>query len=125
MSNPYTTKPKAQTVTNEEPEVKVSASRREQLHSVLVGILGSSNVYYQPPANVKMEFPAIVYRMNSIRRLTANDNVYNLCRSYEVIVVSKTPDSAAVNAILELQNATYTRHYVSDNLYHDVITLFY
>lgn len=125
MSNPYAPSQKTQSVTNEEPKAKITTSRREQLHTVLKGILDSSNVYYQPPENVKMEFPAIVYRLNSIRRLTANDNVYNMKRSYEVIVVSKTPDSAAIDEILALPNASYIKRYVSDNLYHDVITLFY
>ena len=38
---------------------------RLELQSKLEEILGSRQVYYQPPETVKMEYPAIVYRQNS------------------------------------------------------------
>ena len=41
------------------------ASRRE-LHEILVGILGSKNVYYEPPSSLLMKYPAIVYSLDDI-----------------------------------------------------------
>ena len=29
-------------------------------------LLGSNNVYYQPPANLKMKYPAIVYSLDGL-----------------------------------------------------------
>ena len=37
------------------------AKTRLELQSVLEQTLGSRNVYFQPPASVKMKYPAIVY----------------------------------------------------------------
>ena len=39
---------------------------RERLSAILHEVLGSDNVYYQPPESVKMKYPAIVYTRDSI-----------------------------------------------------------
>ena len=100
-------------------------SRREQLHAMLEGALGSPNVYYQSPVNVEMKFPAIRYSLKSIDKMTANNVAYKLTRAYEIIVISKSPDCAAIEKILEWQHTRYDRHYIADNLHHDVITIYY
>lgn len=98
---------------------------RIQLQAELEGILGSRNVYYQPPASVKMSYPAIVYSRNDIQNDFANNNVYTQNRSYEVIVIDKNPDSEIVDKISQLPMCRFDRHYTSDNLNHDVFTIFY
>ena len=108
-----------------ESNTETSTSRREQLHAMLEGALGSLNVYYQPPINVEMKFPAIRYSLKSIDKMQANNAAYKMTRAYEVIVISKSPDCAAIEKILEWQHTRYDRHYVADNLHHDVITIYY
>ena len=108
-----------------ESNTETSTSRREQLHAMLEGALGSPNVYYQPPINVEMKFPAIRYSLKSIDKMKANNAAYKMTRAYEVIVISKSPDCAAIEKILEWQHTRYDRHYVADNLHHDVITIYY
>ena len=108
-----------------ESNIETSTSRREQLHAMLEGALGSPNVYYQPPINVEMKFPAIRYSLKSIDKMQANNAAYKMTRAYEVIVISKSPDCAAIEKILEWQHTRYDRHYVADNLHHDVITIYY
>lgn len=98
---------------------------RIQLQAELEGILGSRNVYYQPPASVKMSYPAIVYSRNDIRNDFANNDVYAQNRSYEVIIIDKNPDSEIVDKISQLPMCRFDRHYTSDNLNHDVFTIFY
>ena len=108
-----------------EATTETSTSRREQLHAMLEGALGSPNVYYQPPINIEMKFPAIRYSLKSIDKMTANNVAYKLTRVYEITVISKSPDCAAIEKILEWQHTRYDRHYVADNLHHDVITIYY
>ena len=108
-----------------ESNAETSSSRREQLHAMLEGALGSPNVYYQPPINVEMKFPAIRYSLKNIDKMQANNAAYKMTRAYEVIVISKSPDCAAIEKILEWQHTRYDRHYVADNLHHDVITIYY
>lgn len=98
---------------------------RLQLQTELEELLGSKNVYYQPPASVKMSYPAIVYSRNDIRNDFANNDVYSQNRSYEVIVIDKNPDSEIVDRVSQLPMCRFDRHYTSDNLNHDVFTLFY
>ena len=49
---------------------------RYELHEFLCEILGSRNVYFQPPESVKMKYPAIVYERTEIKNRFANDAVY-------------------------------------------------
>lgn len=98
---------------------------RLQLQTELEELLGSKNVYYQPPASVKMSYPAIVYSCKDIRNDFANNDVYSQNRSYEVIVIDKNPDSEIVDRVSRLPMCRFDRHYTSDNLNHDVFILFY
>ena len=100
------------------------ASRLE-LQSKLEEILGSRNVYYQPPSNINIGYPAIVYSINDIETRYANNNNYLIKTRYQIIVIDKKPDNDAINRIMELPYASYDRHYTSDNLNHDVLTLYF
>ncbi len=98
---------------------------RVELQGVLEELLGSRNVYYQPPASIKMSYPAIVYSRYDIDTRHANNNPYTQTTAYMVTVIDKNPDSVYVNKVSSLPLCSYDRHYVSDNLNHDVFTLYY
>lgn len=100
-------------------------SNRTNLQATLERILGSRNVYYQPPETVKISYPAIVYMKDDIDSKYANDKKYLNTKRYEIIVIDKKPDNESVDKILELPLSSFDRHYTSDNLHHDVITLYY
>lgn len=100
-------------------------SSRLELHEVLCDILGSRNVYYQPPESIKMKYPAIVYSRNRIDNTFANDSVYTQKKSYSVTVIDEDPDSAIVDAMSFLPRCRFDRHYTADNLNHDVFTIYY
>lgn len=100
-------------------------SNRTNLQADLERILGSRNVYYQPPESVKINYPAIIYSCSDIDVRHANDKTYMMTRRYEIIVIDKKPDNSVIDTLLQLPLCSYDRHYVSDNLYHDVLTLYY
>lgn len=100
-------------------------SNRTILQANLERILGSRNVYYQPPESVKINYPAIVYSRSDIDSRYANDKNYIRTNRYEIIVIDKRPDNEAIAKILELPCCSFDRHYTSDNLHHDVLTLYY
>ena len=100
-------------------------TNRLNLQTTFENILGSRNVYYQPPESVKMQYPAIVYFRNSIENNHANDSVYNQNVSYEIIVIYKDPDSEIPLAVSQLPLCKFNRRYTADNLYHDVFTLYF
>lgn len=100
-------------------------NNRLELHALLVNILGSNNVYYQPPENLKIEYPCIRYSKSNIVSHHADNINYINKNCYDLTVIDKRPDNKAIEKILELPLTSYDRHYVSDNLNHDVIRIFY
>lgn len=98
---------------------------RLELHEVLCEALGSRNVYFQPPANVQMKYPAIVYSRNRINNSYANNSVYRQDYSYEITVIDKDPDSEIPQRVSLLPRCRFDRHYVADNLNHDTFTIYY
>lgn len=100
------------------------ASRLE-LQTTFEEMLGTRNVYYQTPSNVTMQYDAIRYSLSSINTRYANDKKYKNMKCYDVVVISRRPDPAVINKILELPYSSLGRPYVADNLYHYPITLYY
>lgn len=98
---------------------------RLELQAKLEELLGSRNVYYQPPEDLKMDYPAIVYSKDDIDRKTANDSMYLRTNRYQVIVISRKPDEPVIDKILALPMCSYDRNYKSDNLNHDALTLYF
>lgn len=98
---------------------------RIELQSTLEELLGSKNVYYQKPPSTGMKYPAILYSKGGINTKNANNNKYSMNIRYEIIVISKTPEHPVINKLLSIPYCVYDRPYISDNLYHDVLTLYY
>ncbi len=100
------------------------ASRLE-LQTKLEELLGSRNVYYQPPETITMNYPAVVYNKSKIKASRADNALYLKDTSYDITVISNKPDNEVILKILGLPLCIYDRHFKSDNLYHDVLTLYF
>ena len=100
------------------------ASRLE-LQTKLEELLGSRNVYYQPPESIVMKYPAIIYNKIKPDTKHANDKVYIKTNCYEIIVISRKPDNPVISMIENLPMCEWDRHYKADNLNHDVLTLYF
>lgn len=100
------------------------ASRLE-LHEVLCDVLGSRHVYYAPPESVKMVYPAIVYSRNNMLNKYADNSVYKQTVGYSITVIDEDPDSEIVERMAQLPMCRFDRHFVSDNLNHDVFTIYF
>lgn len=98
---------------------------RLELQSTLETLLESRNVYYNPPASLLMQYDAIRYSLSDIQTNYANNIKYKNMKCYDLIVISKKPDPAVVNRILELQYSSLGRPYIADNLHHYPITLYW
>lgn len=99
--------------------------KRLDLQTLLEGLLGSRNVYYDPPESLKMQYDAIRYSRSKIENTFANNAVYKQDDRYEVIAIYKDPDSELPRKISQLPRCTSEGHYVVDNLHHDRFTLYY
>lgn len=98
---------------------------RLSLQALLETLLGSGNVYFQPPASVQMLYPAIVYNRDDMDAEFAGNFPYRLTKRYQVTVISRDPDSGIPGKVAELPLCAFDRFYVADNLNHDVFKLYF
>jgi hypothetical protein len=101
------------------------SNRRLEFHDILVQLLGSANVYFQPPATVKMHYPCIVYERNSINAKYADDLLYNNRVCYAVTVIDSNPDSEISFKVGKLPLSSFERHFTANNLNHDIYNVYY
>lgn len=98
---------------------------RVELQTLLEELLESENVYFQPPQSFKMLYPCIVYSRSRIRPKFAGNKPYVLDKEYKVTVIYKNPDSNIPDKLAALPRCIFDRHFINDNLYHDVFTIYY
>lgn len=101
-----------------------SLDGRLKLHAWLLEVLGTNNVYFQPPESMKLLYPCIIYRRNRNEMHHADNKPYKKNMQYEIILVDKDPDSVYLDKLTNLPGIRFDRHYASDNLNHDVFTIF-
>lgn len=100
---------------------------RTELNDILSEILESEDrVYFQPPESLKIEYPCIIYNRVAGNTRYADNKTYSFKKKYEITVIDKNPDSKIPDTLIEnIQGIRYDRHYVSNNLHHDVFDLFF
>lgn len=99
--------------------------RRLEFHKILVEILGNDNVYFQPPNNVKMKYPCIVYSRSQLDIKHANNHPFLIQQRYQLTVIDSDPDSELLEKITKIPSIQFNRHYTADNMNHDVYNIFY
>lgn len=76
------------------------------------------NVYFQPTVNIRMNYPAIVYRRTRIQNRHADNIPYKQDWGYELIYITKNPDDETVKDISLLPYCAFQTNYTVENLYH-------
>jgi len=99
--------------------------KRPDLQVILEALLGNTNVYFQPPNNVQMLYPSIVYQRDMYDVRHANDKVYRRQTRYQVTVIDRDPDSPVPDRIADLPLCSFDRFFIADNLNHSVFNLFF
>ena len=100
-----------------------SKDRRLELHEKFKAL--TTNVYYQPPASVRMRYPAIRYELARIDTTSADNLSYLANRAYQVTVIDADPDSAIADVLSTWPQCRFNRVYTAENLYHFVFIIYY
>lgn len=101
-------------------------AERLTLHEELCEILGSRNVYFQPPESVKMQYDAIRYELSGMDIKRANDEVYSYTKQYNGVLITRDPDTTTpVDILSHFDLCSLGRPYIADNLHHYPFTLYY
>lgn len=98
--------------------------KRIELHNKLKTIL--PNVYFQPPSNVRLTYPCIVYHKSPPEVKMANDTIYNRTQEYQLTIIDQNPDSDTADRILGMfPYCTIGSYSIVDNLNHTTLNLYY
>lgn len=99
--------------------------QRLQLQTLLEEILGSRNVYFQPPESKMLSYPAIVYHRDSQLSQHADNSPYHRRKRYMVTYIDQNPDSEVPDKLTSLSMSTFVRHFTASQLNHDIINLYF
>lgn len=83
------------------------------------------NVYFQPPENIQMAYPAIVYSPDSENRMHANNDTYDIKDRYQVTIIDSNPDSPIRMAFRRSPFCSFSRSFRTDGLNHFIYSLYY
>lgn len=98
---------------------------RLQLSQILRALLGTTNVYFQPPDGTKMKYPCIKYELDGVNTIFANNKPHRSVKRYAVTVIDPDPDSPIPDKVGKLPMCRFDRPYTADNLNHWVYNLYY
>lgn len=97
--------------------------QRLELHQLLETF--SENVYFQPPTNISMKYPCIVYSRDYAYTEFADGIPYCHKLRYQVTVIDRDPDSAIPSKIASMPMTLFNRFFTADNLNHDVFSVYF
>ena len=98
-----------------------------EFQEVLQNIIGEDGkVYYQPPENLKIKYPCIVFDRTNALSSFADNKPYRITKRYTVTLITKTADNDKyLDKLLNLPMSTYDRQFVTDGLVHDVFSIYF
>ena len=100
------------------------SNMRLQLHNELR--LFYPRVYFQPPSNIKMEYPCIVYNRSNDSVKFADNDVYHEKDAYSVTLIEKDPDSTMAKEIRRHFRHIAIQNYLTvDSLHQTTLILYY
>lgn len=118
ISRMQTTAPRA---TQQKSEIEYP----EGLQKLLEEILGSRNVYFQPPSDKKISYPAIIYELDNIDSRFGDNVPYFHYPRYTVKYIDKMPDMTIPNKIGALPMCRFSRYYTTEDFNHYSYLLYY
>jgi hypothetical protein len=97
--------------------------RRLELHQLLETF--TPNVYFQPPTNVQLKYPCIIYERDFASTKFADDKVYDHVIRYAITVIDQDPDSEIPSKVASMPMSLFNRFFTVDNLNHDVYNVYF
>jgi hypothetical protein len=96
---------------------------RLRLQSLLEEV--TEHVYFQPPANIQIQYPCIIYSRDGSSPDYANNELYRHAKRYQITVVDRNPDTELADKVEALRYSNFQRAFAADDLNHYVFSLFF
>ena len=93
---------------------------RLEIQAEFESLLGTNHVYFQPPETIKIQYPCIVYSTQTVQVMHADNMPWLHFPEYLVSYIGKDPDDPMIEKLMTIPGFMFDRHYVSDNLHHNV-----
>lgn len=101
------------------------AKTRESLQCLFECTIDSKNVYFQPPASIQIKYPCLIYELEDLTPVFADDLTYLLHNSYQVTYITRNPDDCNIRKIASLPQVRFSRYFSADNLHHYIYIMYY
>jgi hypothetical protein len=94
---------------------------RLKLHQRLVEMVnGAAKIYYSPPSNIDIEYPACIYTVDGERTRHADNTKYKLAMSYQVKLILETIESPLLDIFVNNVDFVFVTYY-PDNVHHTFV----
>lgn len=104
-------------------------SKRMKIHQILCDVMecetkgNHCRCHFQPPSNIRMAYPAIVYELSDVPILHADNKPYHAEEVYMITLIDKNPDSKYFEKLKYVPNVNFSRFFKADNLNHWIFTI--
>ena len=105
--------------------------RRLDLHHTLksvfeeaTGLKSDKRIWFQSPGSEKLTYPCIIYKLNDMPPIWANNRPYQVEHEYELTVIDRDPKSPLREAVSFLPQCKFVRPFESDGLHHYVFQIY-
>ena len=96
------------------------------LQPILQDILGEDGkAYFQPPENVLLKYPCIIYHVSNGDSIYADNIPYRSTTRYQVTIIDRDPDSEIRDRVAKLRMCTWDRSFRQKDLNHDIFNLYF
>lgn len=85
----------------------------------------TNNVYFQPPENVSLKYPAIIYHPDFEDRKHANNDTYTIQDRWLVTIIDQDPDSDIRKEFRKSPKCNFNRSFRTSGLNHFIYSLYY
>src|SRR3954452_14600957 len=96
---------------------------RLELQSLLEEV--TAHVYFQPPANIQMQYPCIIYSRDGTSAEHADNGLYRHAKRYQITVIDRDPDTKLADKVETLRFTSFETAFAKDDLNHYVFSTFF
>ena len=101
-------------------------STRLELQEKLETLLGSENVYFQPPESIKLKYPCIVYSLDPVYTENADNKKYIVINRYHIKHIYKKLSGCLRNELLNsFMMISHDNTLIAEGMYNDDFTLYF
>lgn len=72
-----------------------------------------------------MQYPCIVYERDNASLKSADNDPYTWTQRYQVTIIDPNPDSDVIDKVAAMPLSSYSRHFATSGLNHDVFVLYH